>query len=240
MKEIQYEASRIAKLEYHVAERANTDFITDPGKAVILSIITCGIYGLYIVYKLVQRRDQHFRRMADVVEDSFQLLKEKAEGREDLIADELNQLDQIRMRMRTMSAEQGAAIWLLICISTSWVFGGFLFVSIGDYILYYVLMKDYSEHDAIEARFFTLMSSSFARLGLAAEPGEAQRNVPERDYTKFLIWSIVTCGIYGLYWMYVMIKDFNEHFMMQVPWEDFILQALQYEVPQAAPSPNSL
>jgi Domain of unknown function (DUF4234) len=227
MEGMNYTASSAATLEYHVAERVQTDYITAPGMAVFLSIITCGIYGLYIIYKLVQRRDEHFRRMADVVEDAYQLLREKSKGREDTVAGELHELEQIRMRMKTMSAEKGAAIWLLICLSTSWVFGGFLFVSIGDYILYYVLMKDYVEHDAIEARFFTLMSECMEKLGLAGEAGQAQTNVPERDYVKFVIISILTCGIYGLYWMYVMIKDFNEHFMAQVPWEDFILLALR-------------
>ena len=43
----------------------------------------------------------------------------------------------------------------------------------------------------------------------------------------FLLLSIVTCGIYGLYWMYVMIKDLNDHFMAQVAWEDFLLTALR-------------
>jgi Domain of unknown function (DUF4234) len=224
---MQYTASSAATLEYHIAERVNSDFLTDPGKAVLFSIITCGIYGLYIVYRLVQRRDEHFRRMADVVEDVYQLLREKAQGREDVIGAELNELDQIRMRMRTMSAEKGAAIWLLICLSTSWFLGGFLFISIGDYILYYWMMRDYREHDALEARFFTITSISLEKLGLAASWEEARINVPERDYVRFVILAIITCGIYGLYWMYVMVKDFNEHFMRQVPWEDFILQALR-------------
>ncbi|MBC7230982.1 MAG: DUF4234 domain-containing protein [Actinobacteria bacterium] len=47
-------------LEYNIAARASTDFITDPGMAILLSIVTCGIYGMYIIYKLVQRRDEHF------------------------------------------------------------------------------------------------------------------------------------------------------------------------------------
>src|SRR4030042_3743615 len=98
MQVAQYPNARAATLEYHVAERVHTDFITEPGMAVFLSIITCGIYGLYIIYKLVQRRDEHFRRMSDVVEDAYQLLREKSQGLEDVVAGELNELDRIRMR----------------------------------------------------------------------------------------------------------------------------------------------
>jgi hypothetical protein len=204
-------------LEYNVAARASTDFITDPGTAILLSIITCGIYGFYILYKLVQRRDEHFQRMAAVVDAATAQLRAKAQGREDAIAAELAQLEQIRMRMATMSAERGAAIWLLICI----------FTGIGYFIIYYLLMKDYVEHDAVEAQFFTVMSSALVKLGLAGQAGQAVPTVPQREFVTFLLLSIITCGIYGIYWMYVMIKDFNEHFLAQVPWEDFLLAALR-------------
>jgi hypothetical protein len=217
MEGAQYPVQAGSALEYNVAARANTDFITDPGMAILLSIITCGIYGLYILYKLVQRRDEHFQRMAAVVDASIAQLRAKAQGREDVIAAELSQLEQIRMRMATMSAERGAVIWLLICLLTG----------IGYFILYYLLMQDYVEHDAVEAQFFTVMSSALVKLGLAGQAGQAVPTVPQREFVTFLLLTIITCGIYGLYWMYVMIKDFNEHFLAQVPWEDFLLQALR-------------
>ena len=212
-----YQAQAGSALEYNVAARSNTDFITDPGMAILLSIVTCGIYGMYIIYKLVQRRDEHFKRMAAVADSAIAQLRAKAQGREEAIAAELAQLEQVRMRMATMAAERGAAIWLLICI----------FTGIGYFILYYLLMQDYVEHDAVEAQFFTLMSTALAKLGLAGQAGQAAPSVPQREYVTFLLLSIVTCGIYGLYWMYVMIKDFNDHFMAQVAWEDFLLTALR-------------
>jgi hypothetical protein len=217
MEGTQYPVQQGSHLEYFVAERANADWMTDPGMAILLSIITCGIYGLYILYKLVDRRDQHFKRMAGVVDASIAQLRAKAQGREAEIATELSQLEQIRMEMTTMSAERGAAIWLIIC----------LFTGIGSLILYYLLMQDYVKHDQVEAQYFTVMSSALAKLGLAGQAGQAVPNVPQREFVTMLLLSIVTCGIYGFYWMYVMIKDFNDHFMAQVPWEDFILQALR-------------
>ncbi|MBC7229347.1 MAG: DUF4234 domain-containing protein [Actinobacteria bacterium] len=155
--------------------------------------------------------------MAAVVDAAVAQLRTKAQGREELIGQELAQLEQVRMRMAGMAAERGAAIWLLICI----------FTGIGSFILYYLLMQDYVEHDAVEAQFFTLMSSALAKLGLAAQASQAVPSVPQREFVTFLLLSIVTCGIYGFYWMYVMIKDFNDHFMAQVAWEDFLYTALR-------------
>ncbi len=204
-------------LDYWVGQRATTDFVTDPGTAILLSFLTCGIYGLYIIYKLVQRRDEHFKRMAAVADASVQQLRLRAEGREGLVQDELAQLDWIRGQMLAMSSERGAPLWLLICLLTG----------IGIYILYYLLMQDYVQHDALEAQYFTVMSSALAKLGLAERPAQAYRSVPDREFIAFLVLTLITCGIYGLYWMYVMVKDFNDHFAAQVPWEDFIAASLR-------------
>jgi hypothetical protein len=206
-----------SSLEFYVGQRSTTDFVTDPGMAILLSIITCGIYGLYIIYKLVQRRDEHFKRMAGVADAAIQQLKVKGAGKESLIQEELAYLEQVKNQMIMQASERGAAIWLLICA----------FTGIGWWILAYLLMQDYRQHDDIEAQFFTLMSSALAKLGLAGQAGQAMPSVPQREYVTFLLLSIVTCGIYGIYWLYVMIKDFNDHFAAQVAWEDFLLASLR-------------
>jgi Domain of unknown function (DUF4234) len=206
-----------SQLDYYVGQRVNTDFITDPGMAVLLSIITCGIYFLYLIYKLVQRRDEHFKRMAGVADAAIAQLRVKAQGRENLIAPELQQLEQCRMQMQTMAAERGAAIWLLICI----------FTGVGQFILWYLLMQDYEQHEAVEFQFFTLMSSALSKLGLAGEAGQAVPVMPHREFVTYLLLSIVTCCIYLYYWLYVMVKDFNEHMTAQVGWEDFLVTALR-------------
>ncbi|MBC7248506.1 MAG: DUF4234 domain-containing protein [Actinobacteria bacterium] len=109
MEGYQQPAQGASALSYHVGARASTDFMTDPGMAILLSLVTCGIYGFYIIYKLVQRRDEHFRRMAGVVDSAIATLREKARGREDLIAPELAQLEQVRMQMNAMATESFAA-----------------------------------------------------------------------------------------------------------------------------------
>ncbi len=206
------------RLEWAINNRVATDWHTDAGMAILLSIITCGIYGLYVYYKLMERRDEHFKRMAAVADTSIAWLRERAAGREQAIAPELQELEQIRQAMTMQSAERGAAVWLLLLIFTSCV--GYL-------IFFYLLMKDWREHDAYEARFFTLMSSALTKVGLSQQAGQAAPNIPEREFVTYAILSFVTCGIYALYWTYVMIDDGNKHLDLQVSWEDYILASLR-------------
>lgn len=215
----QESGSLVQNLYYYIQQRVTTDWTTDAGTAILLTIVTCGIYGLYVFYKLFERRDLHFARVANMVNTSVALLNEKAAaaGKAGLIAQEMSQIEMVQREVYEQSRERGAVLWLVLAIFT----GG-----IGTIIGYYLLMDDFARHDQLEAQFFTLTSSALAKLGLASQASQAVPVIPERNFVTFLLLSIVTCGIYGLYWFYVLIQDGNNQFESQVQWEDFIYTAL--------------
>jgi len=214
----QQQSGLVQNLYYYVQQRVNSDWTADAGTAVLLTIITCGIYGLYIFYKLMERRDMHLARMANMVNTSVALLKDRAAatGKTELIAQELAQLEMVQREMYDQSRERGAVLWLIIGI----------FFGIGILIGYYFVMDDLAKHDMLEAQYFTLMSQALAKMGLSAQASQAVPNIPERSYPMFLVLSIVTCGIYYFYWEYVLVDDGNKHVEAQVQWEDFIYSAL--------------
>ena len=208
----------IQNLYYYIQERVTTDWTTEPGMAVVLSIITCGIYGLYIFYKLMERRDTHLARFANVAYSSTGLLREKARaaGREADIAPELQQLDMIQAQMNEQGKERGAVLWLVLGILTG----------IGILIGYYFIMDDMLRHDQLEAQYFTLMSQAMLKVGISQQASQAMPNIPERNYVAYLLLSLVTCGIYYFYWEYALIGDGNIHVESQVQWEDYIYSSL--------------
>lgn len=212
-------AGLVQNLYYYIQQRVTTDWTTDPGTAVLLTIVTCGIYGLYIFYKLFERRDLHFARVANTVNTATALIAEKAAaaGKSELIAQEMGQIEMVQREIYAQSRERGAVLWLVLAIFT----GG-----IGTFIGYYLLMDDFARHDQLESQFFTLASQALAKLGLASQPSQAVPVIPERNFVTFLLLSIITCGIYGFYWLYVLVMDGNDQFAAQVPWEDFIYTAL--------------
>ncbi|MCJ7653444.1 MAG: DUF4234 domain-containing protein [Actinobacteria bacterium] len=212
------EGGLVQNLYYYIQQRVTSDWTTDPSTAIILAIVTCGIYGLYIFYKLMERRDQHFARMANVVNTSVALVKEKAAaaGKSELISQDLAQLDMVQREMFEQSRERGAVLWLVLGILTG----------ICTIIGYYFIMEDLARHDQLEAQYFTLMSGILTKLGLSAQESQAAPTIPERNFVTFLLLSIVTCGIYGFYWIYVMILDGNNHVEAQVQWEDYVYSAL--------------
>lgn len=214
----QQQSGLVQNLYYYIQQRVTSDWTTDPGMAVLLTLVTCGIYGLFIFYKLMERRDQHLARMANMVNTSVALLNESAarRGTSELIAQELAQIEMIQREMYDQSRERGAALWLVIGILTG----------IGIWIGYYFIMDDMARHDQLEAQFFTLMSSALAKLGLSAQGSQAAPNIPDRNFVAYLLLSLVTCGIFAFYWIYVLVEDGNRHVEAQVQWEDFLYSAL--------------
>lgn len=214
----QQQAGLSQNLYYYIQERINSDWTTDAGMAVLLSIVTCGIYGLYVFYKLMERRDLHLQRMANVAGTSIALLQEKAAaaGKSELMAQEVAGLQMVQREMYEQSRERGAVLWLVLGILTG----------ICIFIGYYLIMDDMAKHDQLEAQFFTYMSAALAKLGLAGQASQAAPNMPDRSFVAYLLLSLVTCGIFGFYWLYVLVDDGNRHVEAQVQWEDFIYSAL--------------
>jgi uncharacterized membrane protein YidH (DUF202 family) len=212
------QSSLVQNLYYYIQERVNSDWTTDAGMAVLLSVVTCGIYGLYIFYKLMERRDMHLARIANMVNTSVALLKEKAAagGKTELIGQELSQLEMVQRQMYEESRERGAVLWVVLAIVTG----------IAAFIGYYFIMDDIAKHDQLEAQYFTLMSSALAKLGLSSQASQAAPNIPDRSFALYLVLSLVTCGIFYFYWEYVLVDDGNRHVEAQVQWEDFIYSAL--------------
>jgi uncharacterized protein YneF (UPF0154 family) len=215
---VEQQSSLVQNLYYYIQERINSDWTTDAGMAVLITLVTCGIYGLYIFYKLMERRDQHLARVANMVNTSVALLKEKAaaQGKTELIGGELAQLEIVQREMFDQSRERGAVLWLILGILTG----------IAIWIGYYFIMEDMRKHDQLEAQYFTLMSQAMAKLGLSSSASQAAPNMPERSFALYLILSFVTCGIFSFYWLWSLVDDGNNHVELQVQWEDFIYSAL--------------
>lgn len=214
----QQQSGLVQNLYYYIQERVNSDWTTDAGMAVLLSLVTCGIYGLYVFYKLMERRDMHLARVANMVNTSVPLLEEKAAGggKTEAIGQELAQLEMVQRQMYEQSRERGAVLWLILAIVTG----------VAAFIGFYFIMDDLAKHDQLEAQYFTLMSQALAKLGLSSQASQAAPNMPDRNFALYLVLSLVTCGIFYFYWLYVLVDDGNSHVEAQVQWEDFIYSSL--------------
>jgi hypothetical protein len=209
-------------LDRESRRRIETDKEMSFGLYLVLTFITFGIYAIYAFYKLIEREQQHFERMTRFNDDLYKLAEEQAEdtGKTAEASTELVELRGMNEDFQRLQAgkERSPALWTIISIVTLGL--GYLYV-------YYFLHKDLIEHQRAEAEYVEKSSSLLNKLGIGKHPVAVEQVVGERSYALYLLLSIVTFGLFGIYWNYTFFKDGNEHFLEHRRFEDQLMGVIR-------------
>ena len=77
-------------------------------------------------------------------------------------------------------------------------------------------------------------SEIYNRLGAATAPPDPARLSGRQNYVARIIVTIVTCGIYGFWWLYDLMIEWNQHFEHNWRWEDGLAASVQTLLPTQA------
>lgn len=165
---------------------------------------------LYAVYKWIDRRNKHFTRVHKLYTTIISLAESIAPGEP-----ELARMKSLAEEARDREREKSPGLWLILMI-----FLGFIAWA---YVMHF-LSRDFAEHESRERRFFLALSDMLKRRGAALTVPE--RAVPERNTLLYAVLTVVTLGLFGLYWVYTVTNDPNKHFQQHRLFEQKLLQAL--------------
>ena len=97
--------------------------------------------------------------------------------------------------------------------------------TIVDIILYVLLDGDLVKHDAAERNAEAELAGIYGTLGATlAPPTGAPKQ--KHNYVARIIVSIITFGIYLLWWTHNVMTDANRHYEENWAWEDSLRGAL--------------
>lgn len=212
-------------LESDLSERAATDIEIRFWPALLLSLITFGIYSYWVIWRLVSRRDRHFRRIARLAEDAGVYLRDRGADERVEVEAVLRRLKRVERSTRLYAYERGATLWTLLVF----------LAGIALWVLWYVLMEDFRKHEEDEETIVSAINHGLGLLGQNVNLTYA-RQIPARSFWQFMILTLITFGIYGIYWLYCMIEDGNRHFRAQAEWETQLAAAIAAAAPPAAPA----
>ena len=179
---------------------------------VILSTI-CVVIGLYVLYKWIKRRNEHLRRAHRLYENVVNCIKAK----------ELKGVDVLRLEdlVREMKDEEieerNPILWIVLTL---------VFPPIVLYI-YHFLNKDFHKHERREIRYYTMLSTILKQRTPEAYIPEFEPRVPDRNTIIYLVLMLVTLGFFGIYWIYTLTRDPNEHFKEHKKVEKKLVEALE-------------
>ena len=216
----------VERVRYAYLDRARSDYVFEqPGLVIFLIIITCGIYGYYVFYQLMRRMRDHNRRRLELLEGATEFAWQQASERG--IAEELRpNFERISTHLsvlRQMTTDfRDPALWLLIII----------FASVAIFVAGVFLDQDLIKHDRNEGAVEAELALIFGRLGHDLPTPDPLRVKQPHNYAGRIVATVFTCGIYGLWWEYDLMRDVNVHFAHNWPWEDALASAV-YQMSQA-------
>ncbi|HZY48000.1 MAG TPA: DUF4234 domain-containing protein [Candidatus Bathyarchaeia archaeon] len=180
------------------------------------------------VFKLVSRRNNHFNRQILLFEDLVTVAKEIAAKKNIDVSVLVNNMDRSVREARLEQSEKNATLWAIF-YGLGWLYSS------------YFLMKDFFKHERREDLFINDLLRTFNALGMPINLPYRNPPIPDRSFALYFILTIITASIFGVYWVYVLVSDPNNHFKQQMMIEDTIMAQLSSTLPPSpAPAPSPL
>jgi hypothetical protein len=214
-------ASPKERIRLAYQSRGESDYIFSFWTAFGWTLLTCGIYGFYVLYQLVRRTRDHNRRRLELLDAATTYAWEQAQSRG--LADELRpSFDRIGNHLQVLRQMTGdfrdPVIWTVLSIIAS---------GIVHIIVYILLDQDLVKHDANEGAVEAELATIYSRLGANVPQPDPSRVKGQHNYVARIIVTLVTCGIYALWWLYDVMVDWNKHFETNWVWEDALASSVQ-------------
>jgi len=201
--------------------RNETDYIFDYWTALGWTVLTLGIYGLYVFYQLVRRMRDHNARRVELFDATLAFAWEEA-GRRGLQAELTPSFQRANAHLdvlRRMTTDfRDPVIWLVISIVAR---------GIVEIIAFVLLDQDLVKHDRSEVGVEYELSLIFGRFGHAVPEPDQTRVKGQNNYVGRIVASIFSLGIYLFWWYYNQMNDPNRHFELNWAQEDALVAAVQ-------------
>lgn len=200
--------------------RAASDYIFSFWTQLGWTVLTCGIYGVYVMYQQVRRSRDHNRRRIELLESASNLCWARAqrEGLGDELLPNFQRISSSLDEMRRIDREfRDPAIWALLAL----IGGG-----IAQIVAFILLDQDLIAHDRAEGAIEHELAQILSRFGIALiEPDPTRVKAPHNYGGRIAAW-IGSCGIYAFWWTYDSMTEWNRHFEHNWRHDDAIAVAV--------------
>jgi len=182
----------------------------------LLAIISF-IVSIILIYKLVRRRNTHFKRQIFLFEDIVAAVKMIAAKKGTDVEVGLASCERTVRETRAEETEKNAVLWAIL--------SAIIFLAL--WYVWYFLMKDFYKHERREDGFWEDIGKTMDKCGIKFSAPRRTETMPERSFVLYLILYIITLGLFGIYWVYVLLKDPNQHFAYHIQIEDQMLSSFE-------------
>lgn len=198
------------------ADRRRTDYEFHFWSAFGWTLLSVGLYSFYVFYQLVRRSRDHNRRRVTLLGAAAEIAWDRAveQGQSDELRPAFDQVSRDIKQLRAMDEDfRDPALWTVLS-----VIGGGIVWAIGAILLDQDLVRHERHERAAEAALTRL----FADLGIGLPTPDPATKQPH-NYVGRVIATIVTFGLYGLWWVADVMREGNVNYAADWAWEDALV-----------------
>ena len=173
--------------------------------------------NIVFIYRLAKRRNTHFKRQIFLFEDIVAAVKAITTRKGVDVEVGLASCERTVREAKMEETEKNAMLWAILSV----------FLGIASLYVWYFLMKDFYKHERREDGFWEDMGKTLDKTGVKFSVPRRTETMPERSFVLYFILSIVTFGLFGIYWIYMLLQDPNRHFRYHTQIEDPLLTTLE-------------
>lgn len=170
-----------------------------------------------LMYLLVNRRHQHLKRQKFLSEDIIAALDSLAKTKNVEMEASLSPIQRTEREANAEEIEKSAILWAILSA----------FVPFVQLYVFYFLMNDFYRHERREDGFWEDVGRTLDRLGISFSVPRRTEPMPYRSFVLYLILTVITIGFFGIYWVYVLLKDPTDHFKYHIQAENQLMSALE-------------
>jgi len=189
----------------------------------VVQIVVAASFA-YLIYLLVRRRNEHFARQNRLMNSLISTIREVQVKKGISVEINLSSADRTMRETQFEEGEKSAVLWAILVFLIGIPVLGLVGVIALLYVFYF-LGRDWRRHEQREDLYFQDVERACSPLGIAFTLRRLER-IPNRSFALYLIATIFTLGIFGIYWLYTLIVDPNNHFRTHVGFEDGLVGGL--------------
>lgn len=186
----------------------------------VIGIVVSWVAHYVYYYRLLERRNQHFRRQQEFMRGVIRCLRERFPVETSgSAANAIARVEGLLAEAERKETEHSPWLWSVILPIVT--LGLALFVTM------WWLTCDFGRHSLRQREIMDALNEVFRQLGLRAVAIVDDSVVPRRNYWAYLLLAFFTAGLGVLWWLYIVMKDGNDHFARQAFVEDQVLSVLR-------------
>jgi hypothetical protein len=201
--------------------RGETDYIFSYWSALGWTVLTLGIYSLYVLYQLVRRMRDHNARRLEMFDASLARAWEEAgrRGLQDQMTPSFQRAAGHMAILRQMTSDfREPIVWVVISLVAR---------GLAELVAFVLLDQDLVKHDRAEVGVEYELALIYSQLGQQVPMPDQSRVKRQDNYVGRVVATVFSFGIYMFWWYYNQMVEPNKHFRTNWPQEDALAAAVR-------------